>query len=229
MPRAFIRYSSAVSLSGLGALLALPAGANSRLGVTHLLPSPRNLGAGSFLLGTTTGVGITSFLQLETQVVDDLYAIYNGRIKAALVDAPVVALAVTLAYQQLNLQDWSVKNPPLVLQSWLPGAVVGLALSSNLSFFLGGQLALNRQQLPSANLLASAGLVQGASGEADLTYFYSPSGAFSAGMSYNFSYQFYGVGLSHHWSVLQLGVHYYPNATTWRFLPIVNVGMGITL
>ena len=46
----------------------------------------------------------------------------------------------------------------------------------------------------------------------------------SAGMSYDAIYKIFGIGISHHWSGFQLGVHYYPAATHYPVYPIIAGG-----
>jgi hypothetical protein len=51
--------------------------------------------------------------------------------------------------------------------------------------------------------------------------------AVSAGVSYDFTYDLVGLGISHHWKGFQLGVHYYPTADRYKFLPIVTGGGSV--
>ncbi len=204
---------------------------NPLFGYTHLLPSPFTLPAGRVIIGTTSGVGVTDFFELDTDLMADFYQIYNGRARLSLLDFPGVAAAVYAGFQHVNLNDLSDSNPSIAINSWMPGGVMGVEVAPFLAVFVGGQLYYSDVQLPNSNLKTS-GFVQGAQFESDVSWAYNPhenrmGNILSAGFTYNATYKFYGLGLSHHWKKFHLGIHYYPNASQPKVLPILTGGAVI--
>lgn len=202
---------------------------NPIFGYTHLLPSPFTLPAGKFFIGSSAGIGITDFLQIETNVIADIYEIYNARAKLSLLDFPGFAFGVYLGYQNVNLHDLANSNPSLRFNSWMPGGTLGIEILPNVAWFIGGNLFYTSTDLPSASTIQSSGFLQGSQIETDLSWAYNPhqnriGNVLSAGFTYNTTFEFYGVGVSHHWRGFQLGIHYYPNASNLRVLPIASVG-----
>ena len=51
----------------------------------------------------------------------------------------------------------------------------------------------------------------------------------SAGVTYDFTFRLFGVGLSHHWKGLHIGVHYYPGATNFPVVPILAGGASFDI
>ena len=51
----------------------------------------------------------------------------------------------------------------------------------------------------------------------------------STGLTYDFTFKIYGVGISHHWSGFQVGLHYYPDASKYRVMPILVGGAVVDL
>lgn len=200
-----------------------------------MLPSPFTLPAGTLVYGTDLALGLTDFLQVGTNLWLDLGRVYNANVKASLIDQPVFAFALTGAYQTYNLSDFSALNPDVQVQAYQPGAVAAVELLPSLAWFVGGNLNFTQRTLTTQGVQTS-GLVQGARGETDLTWEYSGGGsgkrkrqgnALSAGVSYDFSYKLYGVGLSHHWPGFHLGVHVYPDASENKVQPILAGGGSI--
>jgi hypothetical protein len=203
------------------------------LAYTHLLPSPFTLPGGRFVLGTDVALGITDFLQVGSNILLDAYKIYNVNAKLALLDYEGFALALTGGYESYNLHDQDSGNPDLQIKSFLPGAVAGFSISPTLAAFVGGNLNFTSQAL-TTNGIATSGYSRGASAETDLSWAYNPhkkgiGNVLSGGLSYDFTYQLVGVGLSHYWRGFHLGVHYYPNATQNKFLPIIAGGAVVDL
>lgn len=202
---------------------------NPLFGYTHLLPSPFTLPAGRFVIGSTAGVGITDYLQVETDVIANLYQIYNGRARVSLLDFPGFALGASLGYQNVNLKDFSSSNPSLTIRSWMPGAVLGLEVLPGVALFMGGRLFYSNIETSSLPAIQTSGLLQGGQIESDLSWAYQSNedrfgNVLSGGVTYNTTFEFYGVGISHHWKGFQLGLHYYPNATQLKVVPIASFG-----
>lgn len=201
---------------------------NPIFGSTHLLPSPYTLPAGKVILGSTSALGITDFLQVETNLISDFYQIYNGRARLSLLDYPQFAAGIYLGYQYVNLKKLSNSNPDIQLNSWLPGAVIGIELIPQLALFLGGNLDFSSPK-NSVTGVTRSGFLQGTQLESDISWAYNPhkkdiGNTLSAGITYNLTYSIYGVGISHHWKGFHLGAHYYPNATTLKVLPLISGG-----
>src|SRR3954471_24473890 len=78
---------------------------NPLFGYTHLLPSPFTLSAGRVMLGTTSGIGVTDFLEVDTNIISDFFQIYNGRARLSVLDFPGFAAGLYLGYQNVNLNN----------------------------------------------------------------------------------------------------------------------------
>jgi hypothetical protein len=216
-------------LLGLFSLPQAHAVENPLFGYTHLLPSPFTLPAGKFFIGSSAGIGITDFLQVETNVISDIYEIYNARARLSLLDFPGFAVGLYLGYQNVNLKNLSDSNPSIHFSSWMPGGTIGIEVLPNVAWFLGGNLFYANTDLPSSSTFQSSGFLQGSQIETDVSWAYNPHGnntgnVLSGGFTYNTTFEFYGVGVSHHWKGFQLGIHYYPNANNLKVYPIASVG-----
>jgi len=206
---------------------------NALFGYTHMLPSPYTPPAGRLALGTTTGIGITDFFELQTNVLSDLFQIYNAEARFSLLDFPSFALGLFLGYQYTNLNVLSSNNPPIGLGAWMPGGVVGIEVIQDIALFLGGNLFFPNVN-PNGLGIDTSGYLQGAQVESDVSWAYNPGkkqvgNVISAGATYNFTFGFYGVGLSHHWKGFQIGFHYYPNASNLKVYPIFAGGAVVEL
>jgi hypothetical protein len=211
-------------------------GLNPVFSYTHLMPSPFTLPAGRLVFGTDVALGITDFFQVGTSLIRDVYKFYNVGAKASLVDTQEFALAATLGFQTYNLNDIDPRNPDFKVTSWMPGLVTAFELAPRLALITGGNLHFSQADLRTDGIETS-GYAQGAHLGADLAWAYNPSSgkkrvsqnAFAVGATYDTTYQVYGVGLSHHWPGFQLGIHYYPNASQYRVMPIIAGGGALTL
>ncbi len=206
---------------------------NPLFGYTHLLPSPFTLPAGRWILGTQLAVGVTDFIEIETHLISDLTKIYNGSAKVSLLDFPGFAVGAYLGYQYVNLNDLSSANPSIGLSTWMPGAVLGAEIMPYFALFLGGNLSFSNID-PSTIQVNPSGYLQGSQMEADFSWAYHPhkikiGNVLSGGVTYNTTFNFYGVGLSHHWTRVHLGLHYYPNATQLKILPILSSALVFDL
>ncbi len=206
---------------------------NPLFGYSHLAPSPFTLRAGRIVLGTSIALGVTDFLQIGTHVIYDFYKIYNGNAKLSILDFKEFAMALTLSYQTYNLVDLSVTNPNTQINAWMPGMVLAFALVPEVAVFVAPNLNFS-QVTVNTNSLSTSGFVHGASVETDISWSYNPhkkrlGNVLSAGASYDFTYSIYGVGVSHHWPGFHLGIHYYPNVSTYPVLPIISGGAVVDL
>lgn len=218
----------------------------------HLLPSPFTLPAGRFVIGTSSAVGLTNFLQVGTNLIRDFYKVFNANAKLSMFDFDVFALALYVEGQTFNLNDISDKNPDVRVYSLMPGIVTSYALGESLALFVGGNWSYTQVKVR-YNDIVTSGFVHGAAGEVDLSWAYSgpkkadsekeaptkkrapssvsrgPGNVLSVGTTYDFTYRIYGVGISHHWPSLQLGIHYYPNAEKFQLQPIIAGGAVIDI
>jgi hypothetical protein len=200
-------------------------GDNPMFYYTHLLPSPYTLPAGRFILSTELAFGVTDFLQVGTNVVSDLYKIFNANVKIGLLDYDVFALALTGAWQTFNYRDFSSVAPDVRVTSWMPGVVMSYAVAPKVSASLGANLNISNHSHIDGTPIS--GYLHGAVVEADMAWAYYTSkkgltNALAGGVSYDFSYKLLGIGVSHYFKSFKLGVHYYPGADTNKFLPIIG-------
>ncbi len=206
---------------------------NPLFGYTHLLASPFTLPAGRIMVGTISGIGITDFLEVDTNLIADFYKIYNGTARLSLLDFPGVAVGLSLGYQSVNLHDLSISNPDASIRSWMPGGVIGMEVVPYLAVFLGGNLFYSNVETTHQGINTS-GYLQGAQIESDISWAYNPhqdrtGNVLSGGVSYNTTFDLFGFGVSHHWKGFHFGVHYYPNATNYKILPIIAGGAAFEI
>ena len=218
---------SAVLLLLVAPLNQSVAAENGLFGYTHLLPSPLTLPAGTLVFGTDVSFGLTDFLQVGTNLLSNFYNVYNVNAKAALVDYPSFALAVTGSFVQFNYQDIDPRNRDFAVSSLLPGVIAAVEVAPALAWFIGGNLNYTSQSL------VTSGYMTGASIGSDLSFAYNAlkktrtkglGNAVSAGVSYDLSYKLAGLGISHHWPGFHLGIHYYPGADRYAVRPIIAGG-----
>ncbi|HUP56079.1 MAG TPA: hypothetical protein VM598_01410 [Bdellovibrionota bacterium] len=218
-------------------LIAAPAqasqGENPLFARTHMLPSPFTLPGGRLIVGTEVAFGITDFLQVGTSLLRDLYRVYNANTKLSLVDLDEFAFALTGEWQSYNYRDISVTNPDVKVTSWMPGFIASWAPLPRLAHFVGGQLSYSSvtQNVAGAQL---SGYVQGAAVESDLSWAHGPDKhptalVLSGGVSYDFTYELAGFGLSYHVQGLHFGLHYYPDADRYKVHPIIVGGTSFSL
>jgi hypothetical protein len=206
---------------------------NPLFAYTHMLPSPYNIPGGKLVIGTTSAVGLTDFLQVSSDIIRDFYQVFNATAKLQLLDFDGFALALTMGWEHYNLNNIVPTNPDLAVTSWQPGGVTAFSLDPQLALFVGGHLNLTNVDFNS-NGVESSGYVQGFFMESDLSWAYNPKkksigNALSAGVTYDFTYKIYGIGISHHWPGLHLGIHYYPNADQYKVQPILAGGAVVDL
>jgi len=228
-----LALNTAFCISAPTPLHATTIAENPLLSYTHLLPIPFTLPPGRVIIGTTSGVGVTDFLEANTNLVADFYRIYNVQAKFALLNFPGIASAVYLGYQYVNLHDVSSANPSIAISSLMPGAVVGVEVIPQIALFVGGNLFYPNRNITNEGI-ETAGYIQGAQMESDVSWAYNPQkdrpgNVLSAGVTYNTTFKLIGFGISHHWRGFRLGVHYYPNATTLKVLPIISGGASFDL
>lgn len=206
---------------------------NPLFGYTHLLQSPLTLPAGRLALGTSVALGVTDFLQVSTDILRDAYSVFNAQAKLMLVNSESFALGAFVGFESYNYNSFDANNPDLRVNSWLPGIIAAIEVIPDVALFLGGNLNYTSTQLITSGI-STSGYVQGASAESDISWAYNPhrnriGNVLSAGVSYDFTYQIYGVGVSHHFPGFHVGIHYYPNATQYRVQPIISGGAAVDL
>jgi len=216
------------SISVLGMLpgmlpQARASGGNPLFGHPHMQGSPLTLPAGRVVAGSSAAIGLTDFAEVGTNVVSDLYQVYNASAKVQLLSTPDVAAAISAGYQSYNPRNLVATNPDMTITSWQPGATVAFALDPRLAAFVGGYYNSTTATLTGTSATSYA---HGTTSGADLAWAYSPGkkslgNVLAVGATYDFDYQLYGVGLTHYWRTLRLGIHYYPNATQSKVLPII--------
>lgn len=222
-----------VIISPLKPAHALSQVANPLFGATHLLPSPFTLSSGKFVFGSTAAVGVTDFMEIQTDVIADLYQIYNARVKLGLLDFPGLAAGLYVGFQSVNWNNISPSNPSITVNSWMPGGVIGIEVLPWVAVSFGGNLYYSSNDSSNAGIV-TAGFLKGAQVESDISWAYHPKddkmgNVVAGGVSYNSTYDILGFGVSHHWRGLQLGFHYYPNAGSLKVLPILQGGATFEL
>ena len=160
---------------------------------THLLPSPYTLPAGRFVLSTELAYGITDFLQVGTNVVADLFKVFNAHVKVALLDFEGFALGATLGWQSFNYRDFDSQSQDRQMTSLLPGLVTGIAVAPRVSISFGGNLSFLNQPILE-NGAPTSGYFRGATVETDIAWQYYRSrkgfkNVLAGGLSYDFTYQ----------------------------------------
>jgi hypothetical protein len=230
--------NQALAAPGGGARASKAAESSSRVenplfSYTHLLPSPFTLPAGTLVLGTEAAFGLTDFLQVSTNIVSDFLQVFNAQAKVSLLDYQEFALAVTGGWQSYNRNNFDSSAPSQQITSWLPGVVAGVAVAPTVAWFVGANLNYTSQTIVVDNVPIS-GYFRGAQVESDINwaYYQTKSGntnVLAAGVSYDITYKIFGVGLSHYFKNFKLGVHYYPNSTREKFLPIISGSAAISL
>jgi hypothetical protein len=200
---------------------------------THLLPSPFTLPAGRVALGTDVAIGITDFLQVGTNLLGNFAQIYNANAKVSLLDFPDFAAGLNLGWQSYNAHDLDPNDPSVQVTSWLPGAVAGVAIIPMLAVF--GGINFNISSVDAgASTSTTSGYLRGTRLESDIAWAYNPhkksiGNVVAAGVSYDTTYDLFGVGLSHYWKGFHVGLHYYPGADRNKFLPILAGGAVVDL
>jgi hypothetical protein len=205
---------------------------NPLFGYTHMLSSPFTLPAGKVVIGTSIGLGITDFLSVGTDVVRDIYQVYNAHAKLGVINTHDFAAALTGGWESYNYHDIDNSNPDIQVTSWQPGFVVGYEILPDLAQFVGGNLSYSNTTQNVAGTQI-AGFQQGAQIESDFSWAHGASRrptnlVLSVGASYDFTYKLVGVGASYHIPGLHFGFHYYPNADKYKFQPIIVGGTSLS-
>lgn len=204
-------------------------GSNPIFAFTHLLPSPLTLPAGQLMLGSEVAYGLFGWAQVGTGLVEDIYQVFNVDAKVKLIDYPKFTLGASAAFETYNYQNYGPANPDMRVNAWLPGLTAGYEVAPRFAVFVGGNLNVTNQQIPSS--VQTSGYVHGAQVETDFSYAYNPpprtgyiGNVVAGGLSYDMTYRVTGIGISHYWRGFKLGFHYYVNANQNRFLPIIAGG-----
>ncbi len=205
------------------------AAANPLFGYSHMQSTPFTLPAGVLQYGTVFAYGITDFLQVSTDVLRDIYKIWNIEGKVSIFDQPEFALALTMGWESFNYRDISPLNPDLRVTAWKPGGVFTHALLEDVAMFYGANLYLTDHTKPAGSL--NSGYTVGARLGSDIAWAYGSGGdqgignVLAAGVTWDVTFQTLGFGFSHHWPGFKIGIHYYPTADEYKVQPIL-VGGG---
>jgi len=207
---------------------------NPIFGHTHMLASPFTLPAGRVTFGSTAAIGVTDFFDLSTNVVRDIFQIFNLTARFSLVDTEKFAFGVFVGSQAFNFRSMDSANPDLWQTSVLPGAVAGVEILPRLALMVGGNLTFTNPAPTSSGVTTHIAYLQGAQVESDLSWAYAPSArslgnVISVGATYDFTYGIYGIGLSHHFPGLHVGLHYYPRSPGYQVYPIISGGASFQL
>lgn len=201
-------------------------GSNPIFAYTHLLSSPLTLPGGRLVIGTQVAYGILGFFQAGTDLVRDIYQVYNVGAKLKVVDTPSFTLAATAEYETFNYNTIAPTNPSLQVTSWLPGLVAGIEVLPQVAWFVGGNLNILSQNLITSGVQTS-GYVHGSQVESDLSWMFLPGFAIATGLTYDLTYRVVGYGVSTYLKTIKLGVHYYANADQYRVMPILAGGVAL--
>lgn len=202
---------------------AWASGGNPLFGHPHMQGSPLTLPAGRIVVGSSAAIGLTDFAEIGTNVVSDLYQVYNASAKVRLFSTPEVAAALSAGYQSYNPRNLVATNPDMTITSWQPGATVAFALDPRVAAFVGGYYNSTTATLSGTSATSYA---HGTTCGLDLSWAYnsgkkSLGNVLALGGTYDFDYRLYGLGLTHYWRSLRLGFHFYPEAAQSKVLPIV--------
>lgn len=221
---------------------------------THQLPSPFTLRAGHLIYGTEVALGVTDFMQIGTNIFRDAFQFYNANAKLSLIDWESFACAFTISGETFNYKNIDSSNPDLRVLTYAPGGVLAFQLVGPFALMVGGNYLISNRTLVTDGITTSGTIRgatgeadlswaynnsggSGISDEADsdaansrkrprqrAKSVRSVGNAFALGASYDFTYDLFGVGISHHWPGFQLGFHYYPAATRYPVYPIIAGG-----
>ena len=197
---------------------------NAAFPYTHLLPSPFNLQGGQYVIGTTAAYGILDFLQVSTNVARDLNSQWNFQAKVPLIEYPTFVASAFVDYMSFNPHSFDETNPDQRLKRWQPGLVTGYEITPDIAFFLGGNFNFGKE---GGKIITTSGYLKGAQMNMEWSWLYNPStsrlgnNAIALGLKYDFTYELFGFGLTHHWRNFAVGVHY-TFADRARFLPIAG-------
>ncbi|MBS1961147.1 MAG: hypothetical protein JST04_02945 [Bdellovibrionales bacterium] len=202
---------------------------NAAFGFTHLLPSPFNVPGGTWALGTSVAYGVFDYLQVSTNVVRLVNQYWNVQAKVPLVEYPTFIASAYVDYENFNPHHYEDTNPDVRLKRWLPGLVTGYEITPDIAFFIGGNFAFG-QKSPTP-VTTTSGYLHGAQANMEWSWLYNPStsrlgnNAISLGVKYDFTYDLFGLGFTHHWRSFDAGLHY-TFADRNRFLPIFGFSVG---
>jgi hypothetical protein len=207
---------------------------NPMFGFPHMQASPYTVSQGRLILGTDVAFGVTDFLQVGTNLIRNFYKAYNANARLSLIDFPEFALSLTYGFEHVNLRRVDNRNPDVSIRSHQPGVVTAYGLAQDLALFIGANLNYRSFQIRSGEVPVSSGFLRGAQVGSDLAWNYSRTArkfgnVISVGSTYDLSYSLIGLGISHHWPGFRIGIHYYPNATENRLLPLIAGGAVVDL
>ena len=197
---------------------------------TQSLPSPINLTAGHWTLGSRAAYGVADFVEISSDLVRDVSRQYVVQAKVPILEFPDFIASAFIQYSHFNLHHYDKRNPNYAISAWQPGFVTGFALEHDMAVFIGGNLHLSNDAFPRDAY--TSGFAYGAKLNVDWSWMYNPRGgrlsenAISLGTSYDATLRVWGVGITHHWGVFEAGATFYPGADQYKFYPILNISSG---
>lgn len=204
------------------------------LAYTHLLPSTEVIPGGTFVLGTTLGLGVLDLFDVTTNLYLDLAQVFNIGTKIHLFrnDEFAVAAFATYTSQSIqvvttNVSTGAQANLSQTFTALSPGVVVSYYLLPQLTGHSGFTYTSRSPVLNKSDFQPKNGFVQGNVINQELTVGLSDTLALSAGGSYDLTYDITGAGASLHIGGFQIGGHYYFNVSQGSFLPILGGGYSV--
>ncbi len=195
---------------------------NAAFPYTHLLPGPFSLPQGSWVLGSSVAYGVFDSLELSSNIYRTTQQQWNLSAKVPMIEYPTFMATAFVSYESFNPRTFSDFNPDVRITRWQPGIVTAYEIASNMAFFIGGNFNFGTE---APKVTKTTGYIKGARAEVDWSWLYNPqssrlgNNALSTGFTYDFTYELFGFGITHHWNAFTLGVHY-TFADESRFLPI---------
>ncbi len=176
-----------------------------RLTDAHSIPTAYTLNEGEVLLGIgPLAYGITDNFQIGTNLLADIFGVFNANLKYNLLDKPGFGLAGGAGWAYFKLGDDSFNSINLSANASFP-------LSEAFKIHLGANYAIIPNfNIDSTEVTGSA--AYGTSVPVNIEVNLSKHSAILAGAGYDLSFEAFSVGASylHSWEKfnLQLGAHY---------------------
>lgn len=194
------------------------------LGVTHMLPGVYVIPSGRVILGTSVGVGLFNFMELSTNLWLDLQQVFNASAKISLFSNNDLGLAVWGTYTNQTVQTYTSagNTTNTTLTSLTPGFTFSYRLLDTIVTHFGASMAIQNPTVTKASLSQRTGLIQG-------NVLYHEYGlrmtdvlSLAPGVTYDTTYDIWGLGATLHVGSFQAGAHYYFNVSTGAFLPLIG-------
>lgn len=202
------------------------------LGVTHILPSVYVLPDRQIVLGTTVGIGLFDVVDFTSNLFLDLQQVFNISSKISVWGNDNHAVALTASFVQQTVKFQSRFNNSYTSENatmFSPGAVYSYRIWPTFTGHFGGNFVFRNPAVPKSSLFERTAYVQGTTLHKEFTKGISKTLAVSSGLSYDVTYDIWGVGASAHIGGFQLGAHYYLNVSEGSFMPIIAGGFTTSL